>query len=216
MITPTTLKVMIADDHLIVIDGIRSLLKHNTNIQIVGEATNGKDALQVIQEKEVDIAILDINMPMLNGVEVTQKINELKLDTKVLFLTMEDTPEFITQSIDIGAAGYIVKNRGKEELETALERIAQGEKYFGPEAKDVIFNRYVQKKKNEQEVRLTRREIEVLKLIADGHSTRQISEKLFIAHATVETHRRNLIDKTGVSNGTKGLIKYAIKKGYSS
>ncbi len=207
------INVMIADDHQIVIDGIRSLLKKNSNTTIVGEAYDGKEALRLIKEKNIDIAILDINMPLLTGVEVTKEIKRLGLKTKVLFLTMHESPEFVSQSMEIGAEGYIVKNRGKEELEAALNALYEGKDYYGAEAKSAYFNKARQQKKNAQEIRLTRREKEVLKLIAEGLTTPKISEKLFIANATVETHRRNLLEKTKTSN-TMLLVRYAVENKY--
>ncbi|KAA1245864.1 response regulator transcription factor [Aquimarina sp. RZ0] len=208
--------VLIVDDHQIVIDGIRSLLKSSDAIHIAGEALNGKEALTLLAQKTIDIIILDIEMPIMNGIELTKIIKEQYTDIKVLILTMYDTPEFVQQAIEIEADGYILKNRGSEELELALQTLAGGEEYYGKEANKTLRSG-VRKKKNSTstEVQLTKREIDVLQLIAEGKTTPQIADQLCIAHSTVETHRRNLIEKTQVENATKGLIKFAIKNKYT-
>lgn len=209
------INVLIVDDHQIVIDGIRSLLKGSNHIHIVGEALHGKEALEILDKKTVDVIILDIQMPIMGGIEVTKIIKEKYADTKVLILTMYDTPEFVQQAIEIDADGYILKNRGAEELESALQALTNGEDYFGKEANKALRSG-VRRKKNrdKNEIPLTKRETEVLKLIAYGKTTPQISELLCIAPSTVETHRRNLIEKTQVENSSKGLIKFAIENKY--
>ncbi|WP_103865707.1 response regulator transcription factor [Aquimarina sp. I32.4] len=209
------IKVLIVDDHQIVIDGIRSLLKTSHDIHIVGEALHGKEALDILATKEVDIIILDIEMPIMGGIEVTKIVKEKYPDTRVLILTMYDTLEFVQQATEIGADGYILKNKGAEELEQALQTLAKGDEYYGKEANKTLRTGVRKKKKGDQDkIQLTKREREVLQLIAEGNTTPQIAKKLFIAHSTVETHRRNLIEKTQVEHSTKGLIKYAIQNDY--
>ncbi len=195
------INVLIVDDHQIVIDGIRSLLKSSSHIHIAGEALNGKEALEILDKKTVDVLVLDIEMPVMNGIEVTKIVKEKYTDTKVLILTMYDTPEFVQQAIEIDADGYILKNRGAEELECALQALTNGEEYFGKDANKALRSG-VRRKKNrdKNEIQLTKREKEVLKLIAEGKTTPQISDQLCIAPSTVETHRRNLIEKTALSH----------------
>ncbi len=214
--TPSkNINVIIVDDHQIFIDGIRSLLKSSATIQIVGEALNGKEALEILASKTVDIIILDIEMPVMNGIELTRIVKEQYIDIKVLILTMYDTPEFVKQAIEIDADGYILKNRGAEELESALQALARGEDYYGKEANKTLRSG-VRKKHttNQNKIPLTKRELEVLKEIADGKSTPEIADKLCIANSTVETHKRNLIEKTQVENASKGLMKFAIENKY--
>ena len=208
------IRVIIADDHQIIIDGLKSLLIGQDSIEVVGEALDGEGALRVIKDNHVDVAILDIQMPVLSGIEVTKIIKGKYPNTKVLILSMFNTDKYVQSVIDIGADGYILKNKGKEELVLALKCIASGDEYFGREVEKTF--RHSQKRKNNElrNVKLTKREIQVLKLIAMGDTTPIISEKLFIAHSTVETHRRNLIEKTGVSGGSKGLVKYAFENNY--
>ncbi|WP_025743185.1 response regulator transcription factor [Aquimarina pacifica] len=207
--------VLIVDDHQIVIDGIRALLKGNPQVHIAGEALHGQDALKVLVSKPVDIIILDIKMPIMDGVELTRIVKEKYPTIKVLILTMYDTPEFVRQAIEIDADGYILKNRGAEELDAALEALTNDKEYFGDEANKTL-RAGVRKRQNMQyqEIPITKRELEVLRLIAEGKTTPQIADQLCIANSTVETHKRNLIEKTGVENATKGLMKFAIKNGY--
>ncbi|WP_298510809.1 response regulator transcription factor [uncultured Kordia sp.] len=207
-------KVVIADDHQIVIDGLKSLLNQEESIEIVGEALNGNEVLEILEKTEVDLVVLDIEMPLLSGIETTKKIKEKHPNVKVLILSMYNTEKFVRSVIEIGADGYILKNKGKEELVLAIKYIIDGEEFFGREV-EKTFRSSQRKKDNElKNVKLTKREIEVLKLIALGKTTPIISEELCIAHSTVETHRRNLIEKTGVDGGSKGLVRYAFEKGY--
>lgn len=207
-------KVVIADDHQIVIDGLKSLLNQEESIEIVGEAQNGQEILSILEKTEVDLAVLDIEMPLLSGIETTKIIKEKYSNVKVLILSMYNTEKFVRSVIEIGADGYILKNKGKEELVLAIKYIVNGEEYFGREVEKIF--RTSQRKKDDESknIKLTKREIEVLKLIAMGKTTPIISEELHIAHSTVETHRRNLIEKTGVNGGSKGLVRYAFEKGY--
>lgn len=208
------IKILIADDHQIVIDGLKSLIKNEKHIHVVAEAKDGNQVLGILENTIIDIAVLDIEMPNLDGVKTTLKIKEMYPYIKVLILTMYNKAEFIKNIISAGAQGYILKNKGKEELVKAINIINSGEEYYGDAVTKTLITDLKQKEKHEQEVRLTRREKEVLKLIADGKTTPQISKVLFIAASTVETHRRNLIDKTGVSN-SKGLVKFAIQHNYA-
>jgi len=205
------IRVLLADDHQIVLDGLNSLLSQEPDIQIVDQVTDGVLVLKVLEVKEVDIVVLDIEMPRLDGIQTTIEIREKYPSVKVLILSMYNDENFIKQIIHTGASGYILKNRGKEELVDAVRKIASGGDYFGESVTSVLIEglRKGKKEHSKEEVILTKREKEVLKLIVKGLSTPQIAEQLFIAHSTVETHRRNLIDKTGVAN-SKALISYAI------
>ena len=205
------LRIIIADDHQIVIDGLKSLLVQQPHIKVVGEASNGKEALDFVANHAVDIAVLDISMPEMNGVEAAKIIKKEYPDTKILILTMHDGSEFIHELIEIGANGYILKNRGKEEFVEALETISQGEEYIKGQVLNTLL-KAVRKPKSKN-VQFTKREKEVLQLIVNDHTTSEISAKLNIANSTVETHRRNLIEKTGVKSSL-GLVRYAVENGY--
>lgn len=208
------IKVIIADDHKIVLDGLKLLLDREENIETVGEAADGLEVLRILEVNQVDVAVLDIEMPKMDGIETAKALHETYPDVKVLILTMYNEEEFIKNLIQAGVSGYILKNRGKEELVEAVNHVALGGEYFGEAVKQKLVDSLKKPKKELSEVvHLTRRETEVIKLIAEGLSTPQIGEKLFIAPSTVDTHRRNLIDKTGVPN-SKFLIRYAIERGY--
>lgn len=209
------IKVLLADDHQIVLDGLSLLLEMENDIQKVDGVLDGRMVLKVLEYAEVDVAVIDVEMPEMDGIETTIAIKERHPQVKVLILTMYNKEDFIAKLIQAGASGYILKNRGKEELVDAIRKVAKGGEYFGEAVTRALVNslKTSKKKINNDLVQLTKREEEVLKLIADGLSTPQIAEKLFIAHSTVETHRRNLIDKTGVAN-SKALIKYAYKNGF--
>ncbi|MFY0602165.1 MAG: response regulator transcription factor [Cyclobacteriaceae bacterium] len=208
------IKVLVADDHHIVMDGICSLLDRAEGIEVVAKAENGKRVLNILISTTVDIAILDIEMPEMNGIETARKIRELYPNVKTLILSMYNTEEFIRALIEVEVSGYILKNRGVEELVEAINYIASGGEYFGKAVtKTLISSMKKPQKEIKDKVEITKRESEVLKLIAEGFSSPQIGDKLFIASSTVDTHRRNLIDKTGVRN-SKELIRYAIQNGY--
>ena len=208
------IKVLLADDHQIVLDGLSLLLGADKDIEKVYEATDGDLVLKALKVKDVDVVVLDIEMPIKDGIETTRSIRENFPHVKVLILTMYNTENFIKELVKAGASGYILKNRGKEELVDAIKKVADGGKYFGDAVTETLINGIKTPDKSQalDQVIFTKREKEVLNLIAEGLSTPQIAEKLFIAHSTVETHRRNLIDKTGVPN-SKALIRYAYKNG---
>jgi len=206
------IKIVIADDHEIVLEGLSSLIKPKDGIEITAKASNGREVLDVLQKKEVDLAVLDIEMPEMDGVETTKIIQEKYPHVKILILTMYNEIGFIRRIIEAGAQGYILKNKGKEELVHAIHAIHQGEEYYGNEVSKTLISS-MKTKEVVNEIKLTKREIEVLKLIAAGDTTPIISKKLYIAHSTVETHRRNLMEKTGAKNIAR-LVKFAFEHGY--
>jgi len=205
-------RIIIADDHKIIIEGLTSLISPKDNITIVGTAKDGKEALELLEENDIDIAVLDIEMPKIDGLELTQKIKEKFSDVKILILTMHDEIGFIRKMIEAGVDGYILKNKGKEELIEAIKTLNDNKDYFGDDIKNTVMNS-MRSKNVVGEIILTKKEIEVLKLIANGDTANIIAEKLFITKATVDTHRRNLIVKTGVRNSIE-LTRFAIKSGY--
>ena len=208
------IKVLLADDHEIILDGLKSLLEEEDDIEVVGTAKDGEEAIQLMENNTIDVAVLDINMPGMNGIETT-KIVRSTTDTKVLILSMYNTYEFIDELIEAGCQGYILKNKGQEELVRAIRRVYNGKPYFGENVLEKIVEQRLnpQKEKEEVAVTLTKREVEVLKLIAQEFTSPEIAEKLFIAEATVNTHRRNLISKLKVRSSL-GLVRYAYKHGF--
>ncbi len=209
------IKIIIADDHQMFIDGIKSIVKTMKNMNIVGEATNGLQLLDILKTQEVDIILMDVNMPILDGIETTKQVRQLYPEIKIAMLTMFNTREYIEKLLRAGAHGYILKNTGKEELQEAIEKIISGESYFSKEVTERIMEGLQKKKHAENHsliVELTEREKDVLKLIAQEFTTHEIADKLFISFHTVETHRKNLIGKLNVKN-IAGLVKYAIQQG---
>lgn len=209
-----TIKVIIADDHTIVLDGLEALIKTTDDIKVIGRAHNGHHALQILDlnQPDVDVVVLDIDMPVMDGLEATRKIKDAYPDIKVLILTMHNKESFIKEIITIGASGYILKNRGSNELLSAIRAVYNGGEYFGKSVTDTLIQSIQNQKKVAQQIttKLTKRETEVLRLIGAGLTTKKISGTLNIADSTVETHRRNLIDKLGVGS-TKGLVRYAVE-----
>lgn len=208
------IRVLIADDHQIVVDGLVALLKLQKNIEIVATTNNGKEAIAYIAQNPVDVAILDINMPEMNGIETTEYITVSFPETKVLILSMHDSDEYIGELRDAGCSGYILKDKGQEELVKAIERIHEGEYYYG----DKVLQRLIEvKRKSKRDiteipVTLTTREKDVINLISKGLTATQIAEKLCISETTVNTHSRNMRSKLSIKN-VNGLVRYAIENG---
>ena len=205
------INIIVADDHQVMVEGLVSLLREEKDIEVVDTAINGDDVVQLLDRHSIDVAVLDIEMPGLNGVQLTKLIRQKYSSVKVLILTMYKTKEFVKQIINAGAHGYILKNKGSEEIVKAIRHIHEGNSYVGQEITAVLFDalREQSEKDKQPSIKLTKREKEVLALIIKGYTSPQIGQELFIAPSTVDTHRRNLIDKTGVAN-SRGLIAFAI------
>lgn len=198
-------KIIIADDHAIFRQGLIKLLNTSGNIAINGECCNGEDALQLIRESRPDIAILDISMPLLNGIEVTMAVRNELPDTKVILLTMHNEPAVAKRSLRAGASGYVLKDSAFDELLDAINCVVSGEIFVSPSLKpeDIIMA-------DENIPVLTGREAEVLQLITDGCTNRDIAKKLGISLKTVDSHRTNVMHKCG-THTTADLVRYAIK-----
>ncbi len=210
-----TIRVVIVDDHKIIRDGIKSMLQSESDIQIVGEVEDGKSALKLLGSKDVDVVLSDISMPTMSGEELVKNIHQHHPGVRVLVLTMHEEEEYIRKLIDAGAAGYILKNTGGEELVKAIRSVFEGKNYFSNEVYSKLIMGDSSRKTKDGEsgdVHLTKREIEVLKLIADELKNHEIAEALFVSTRTVDTHRRNLLQKLNVKN-TAGLVRYAVKAG---
>ena len=207
------IKVIIADDHQIVVDGLVSILEDEQDINVVGTAITGNQVLSLLSSKEIDIAILDIEMPGITGSVLSEIIARDYPNIKVLILSMYKNTEIVERIISTGVKGYILKNRGSEELVKAIkyinqEYINQGQSYIGQEITDVVISalKNTKNKINKPKVVLTKREKEVLTLISRGMTSIEIGKKLFIAPSTVDTHRRNLIEKLDVKNSKELII----------
>ena len=208
------INVLIADDHQIIRDGIKALLNNVPGIHIACEASNGMEAIDSLKNNSIDLVLMDITMPKLNGIEATKVIVEKFPRVKVLTLTMHDEESHIVKMLKVGAKGYVLKTTGKRELTEAIQTVASGESYFSKEASSKIMEHFMKDKQGQKEGRvdrhLTKREVEVLRLIAEENTNSEIAEKLFLSPRTIDTHRRNLLQKLHVKN-TAGLVKYAVE-----
>lgn len=211
-----TISVLIVDDHKIIRDGLRSLLEDVDEIKIVGEASNGKEAIAFYEQNPVDVIIMDIRMPEMSGIDTTKYLSEKYPNIKILALTMHDEESFISKMLQAGASGYLLKNVGKEELVTAIHRLHKGDNYFSIDVANKMMTRLISAKPSDimelspDDLQLTKREIEVIRLIAEGLTSQDIALRLYISPRTVDTHRRNLLQKLNVRN-TAELVKFAIK-----
>ena len=214
------IKVLLVDDHKIIRDGIRALLKGVDHVKIVAEANDGQEAIDTLNKSNhIDIVLMDITMPNLDGIEATKILVKKFPQIKVMALTMHDDDAHIINMLKAGAVGYIFKTIGKSELTQAIKTISEGESYFAKEASKKIMEHFMQKKQGARIENpsnllehLTNREKEVLKLIAEEYTNPEIADKLFLSARTVDTHRRNLLQKLQVKN-TAGLVKIALKSG---
>ncbi len=211
------IKIIIADDHRILLDSLKSLVADTEDIDVVEVANNGGYAYKLVEENpDIDIAVVDISMPNMDGIEVTRKIKETHPQVKVLVLTGHTEVDKMQQVIEAGAAGYILKSKGGNELVNAIRTIYQGKDYFGKTVTDALIEKERRKRLADsiEKVEFTPREIDVLRLIGKGLSSKEIAEELGRAPTTIETHRRHLLEKSGVKN-SKELILYAVKEGYT-
>ena len=206
------IKLFLVDDHQVVIDGISSMISGSDEVEIVGQAMNGPEALAFLQTNKTDVAIIDINLPGMDGVELCKAIRSAHPEIKTLALTTFNEASFITRIMKCGASGYLLKNTSSEELLDAIKKADAGEQYLSKEVQATLVASSFGQKGKDFIPKLTRREKEVLQLIMDEMTTKEIAEKLFISVATVETHRLHLLSKLEVRN-TAGLVKIAIQKG---
>ncbi len=208
------IKVLLADDHKIFRDGVRSILEKEKDLEVVDEAASGKEVLEKIGHIKVDVIVLDIDMGHPNGIDLTEIITRKYPHVKILILSMMGLHDFVIQALEKGAIGFLLKNTGKDEVLTAIRSVAKGDSYFSREVSAIIIEQLHKPNaaRNPEDIPISPRETEVLKLIALEHSNPEIAEKLFISIRTVDTHRRNLLEKLGAKN-TAGLVKYAIRKG---
>lgn len=209
------IKVLLVDDHKIVRDGIKLMLEPQPGIDVVAEAENGIKVLELLKETAVDVIVMDINMPEMNGITTTMQVKEKYSEIKVLALTMSSDDSHIRQMVQAGASGYIMKSAGRDELTRAIHEVMEGKHYFSDQATQSIMMDLVKNKgksSSPEPIHITERELEVLQLIVKENTNQEIAEKLYISPRTVDAHRRNLLQKTGARN-TAGLVKYAFQHG---
>ena len=211
------MKVLITDDHAIVREGLQAILKGESDIEVVGEATNGEEAIKKAKELQPDIVLMDRTMPGMNGREATRLITQQKPETKILVLTMHEEDDYFYRILEAGASGYFVKGGSFTELLSALRSVWHGDVFIYPTMAKKLLSNYLEGVKSGQEIeeyrKLTEREREILRFVADGRTNQEIAEQLFISPTTVQTHRAHMMAKLGLHNRTE-LIKYAIRHGF--
>ncbi len=219
--TRPKISVLVADDHTIVRRGLVSLLAMADDIEVVAEAADGNEAVELTLRHEPDVVLMDINMPVLNGLEATRKIKRDAPHVKILVLSAHDNEEYVLQVVRSGANGYLLKNSPSEDLYTAIKSVNSGQAFFSPAVSRIIVDGYLKTSAagstegapdQKSESRLTSREREVLQLIAEGETHQRIAEILHISTRTVDTHSNNIMKKLDIHD-TAGLVKYAIQNG---
>lgn len=213
-----SIRILLADDHKITRQGLRSLLEKQDDMEVVAEAEEGRTAVRLAREFSPHIVIMDVSMPDLNGVEATRQIVERTPDVRVIALSMHSDSLFVTEMLKSGASGYLLKDCAFEELTLAIRAVADGKTYLSPSISGVVVDDYLHRLSKTAYAGpdiLTNREREVLQLLAEGNSTKKIALKLHISVKTVESHRRQIMDKLDIDSVAE-LTKYAIRKGFTS
>ena len=208
--------IFLADDHTIVRQGLAKLLEAEPDLRVIGEAQNGREAVKKVQGLKPDLVIMDIAMPLLNGIEATRQIKKFSPQTKIIILSMHSHDRYISELISIGASGYLLKDSTGGEIVKAISAAMKGDVYLSPSISRRVIEDYLTlKKKSSREdlyTKLSNREREVFQMIAEGHSTKEISGILFISPSTVKTHRSNIMEKLQINNISQ-LIQFAIRLG---
>lgn len=207
-----SIRIAICDDHQLVIDGLSSLLSGQDDIEIIATGNTGAEALRLAEHLKLDILLLDVDMPEMNGIEATRRIKASSSEVRVIILSMHDEKSIIQHLMDVGADGYILKHASQEELLTGIRNVAKGKKHFSSEVTLALLKDEPGNSGQLSAYDLTEREVEILTLIAEGLSNKEVGDKLFISHRTVDTHRTNLMKKLEVHN-IAGLIRFAMKHG---
>ena len=214
-----SIRVLIADDHKIMLAGLRSLLEKQTDFDVVGESDNGRKAVLMAQGKKPDVVVMDVSMPDMNGIEATTQITESLPETRVIALSMHSDKRFVMGMLRAGASGYLLKDCASEELANAIHQVVRGKKYLSPEITGVVIDDFLLGGASEKGAtvasQLSPREREVLQLIAEGWSTKQIASHLYVSVKTIETHRRQIMKKLDLHT-IADLTKYAIREGLTS
>lgn len=206
------IKLVLADDHQLILDGIRALLHDSEKIEIIAEAANGQELIDYVKVLSPDVALIDIDMPVKDGFAALEEIASASSTTKCIMLTMHNEKGLVEKAIEMGASGYLLKTSNKEQLQVAIEKVYQGEPVFlkANETNNNQSSHFQYSDANSELIELTQREREILKLIIEGFSNKEIGDKLHISNRTVDTHRTNMMKKLDVHN-LAGLIRFAIK-----
>ena len=210
------IRVLLADDHTILRAGLRMMLNAQPDIEVIGEASDGRKAIGEAQRLTPDVILMDITMPECNGIEATRQVKRLLPEVRVLVLTMHENEEYLFQMLRAGASGYMLKEAADTDLISAIRVVHSGRFYLSPSAQSMLVSDYLQRVHTGEErdsySALTEREREILKLVAEGYTNNQIAERLFISPKTVDTHRTHIMDKLNLHSRAE-LVKYAIRRG---
>lgn len=213
-----SVKIILADDHRIMREGLRALLEQQSGMEIIAEAEDGRTTVDLAHELKPDVVVIDISMPDLNGIDATRQIISAAPHIKVIALSMHSDRKFVREMLSAGASGYLLKDSAFEELGTALAAVLNNQTYLSPKIADTVVRDYLGKidtTESRTSPSLTHREREVLQLLAEGRTTKEIASKLCVSIKTIETHRKQIMEKVGL-NSVAELTKYAIREGLTS
>ncbi|HEX7220048.1 MAG TPA: response regulator transcription factor [Burkholderiales bacterium] len=209
------IRVLIADDHAVVAEGLRHLVEAEKDIEVVACVGDGREAVQQSRDLQPDVVLMDLSMPELNGADATRAILERDPRCRVIVLSMYSQREYVRRALKAGAAGYVVKRSAAREVVEAIRAVHAGQRYLSPRVADVVLEDYTDEKQDDPLARLSAREREVLQLLAEGRTGAQIAERLALSQKTVETYRARLVEKLGIRD-LAGLVRFAIQKGLVS
>jgi DNA-binding NarL/FixJ family response regulator len=210
---PLVTRILVADDHPIVRSGLKRVLDAEPDLEVVAEAEDGAQAVELALAENVHLAILDVSMPRMTGIQAAAELQKRKPEVRVLMLSMYDSEQFLYESLRAGASGYVLKSDADEDIVEACRRTMRGQSFLYPSAVATLVRDFVERGRPEEQFDiLTPRELEVLKLIAEAHSSKEIAAELVISVKTVERHRQNILDKLGMSDRVE-LTRYAIRRG---
>jgi NarL family two-component system response regulator LiaR len=212
---PRKIRVVVADDHALIRSGLRRLLERVADVEVVGEASDGRQALEVVSEQQPDVVLMDVAMPTMNGVDATSRISVEVPATRVIALSGHSEQRLVRDMLAAGARGYVPKNSTPEELVLAIRRVAEGQSYLSGEAANVLVHDYVLRVRQNEGPLLTMREREVLQLLAEGHNAKAIAKRLGVSIKTVESHRSRIMAKLDLHSVAE-LTKYAIREGITA
>lgn len=215
MTTPLKTRVLLADDHAVVRSGLRSVLESEPDIEVVAEAADGREAVEKALESNVDLAIVDLSMPRLTGLQVTVELRKRQPEMRVLILSVHDSEQYFFEALKAGASGYVLKTAANRDLVEACRASMRGEPFMYPQAVTAVVRDYMERARRGETVQedpLTPRELQVVKLIAEGYTSDEIATALTISRKTVDHHRARILEKLGMRNGAE-LTRYAIRRG---
>jgi DNA-binding NarL/FixJ family response regulator len=209
---PLVTRILIADDHPIVRSGLRRVLDAQPDLHVVADAVDGAEAVEKALAEDVDLAILDVSMPRMTGIQAATELSKRKPEVRLLMLSMYDSEQYLFEALRAGASGYVLKSGADEDIVAACRAAMRGESFLYPSAVNTLVRDYIDRGEQEQPDILTGRELEVLKLIAEAQTSKEIAEQLVISVKTVERHRQNILDKLGLRDRVE-LTRYAIRRG---